>query len=69
MPTSACSRRGYLPELQPFRARLFPWLYAAARSGRVSGQHFTGRWYNVGTTDELARADDELRASGVQVRS
>ena len=55
--------------LQPLRARLFPWLYAAAQSGRVSGEHHRGRWYNVGTTEELARADAELRASSVQVRS
>ena len=55
--------------LQPLRARLFPWLYAAAKSGRVSGEHYRGRWHNVGTTEELARADAELRASSVQVRS
>jgi MurNAc alpha-1-phosphate uridylyltransferase len=46
--------------LEPVRARLFPWLYAAARAGRVTGQHFAGRWYNVGTPAELARLDAEL---------
>lgn len=47
--------------LQPVRARLFPWLYAAARAGRVTGEHFRGRWHNVGTPAELARLDAELR--------
>ena len=46
--------------LEPVRARLFPWLYAAAREGRVTGEHFAGRWYNVGTPAELARLDAEL---------
>ena len=55
--------------LQPLRARLFPWLYAAARSGRVSGEHFGGRWYNVGTTDELARGRRRAARERVQVRS
>lgn len=49
--------------LRPERARLFPWLYAAARGGRVTGERFAGRWHNVGTPDELARLDAELRAT------
>jgi MurNAc alpha-1-phosphate uridylyltransferase len=48
-------------DLQPVRARLFPWLYEAARAGRVTGEHFRGRWYNVGTPAELARLDADLR--------
>ena len=43
------------------RARLFPWLYAAARAGRVTGEHATARWFNVGTPAELERVDAELR--------
>jgi MurNAc alpha-1-phosphate uridylyltransferase len=46
------------------RARLFPWLYGAARAGRVTGEHFRGRWHNVGTPDELARLDAELGRAG-----
>jgi N-acetyl-alpha-D-muramate 1-phosphate uridylyltransferase len=46
------------------RARLFPWLYGAARAGRVTGEHFGGRWHNVGTPDELARLDAELGRAG-----
>jgi MurNAc alpha-1-phosphate uridylyltransferase len=50
--------------LAPERARLFPWLYGAARAGRVTGEHFSGRWHNVGTPDELASLDGELGRSG-----
>jgi len=44
------------------RARLFPWLYTAARAGRVTGERTTARWFNVGTPAELQRVDAELRA-------
>ncbi len=42
------------------RAPLFPWLYEAARAGRVSGEHYAGRWLTAGTPDELARLDAML---------
>jgi MurNAc alpha-1-phosphate uridylyltransferase len=47
------------------RARLFPWLYGAARAGRVSGERFSGPWYNIGTPAELARLDAELSSRGL----
>jgi MurNAc alpha-1-phosphate uridylyltransferase len=43
------------------RAKLFPWLYTAARDGRVTGELARVRWFNVGTPAELERADTELR--------
>ena len=46
--------------LSDSRAKLFPWLYGAARDGRVSGEHARMRWFNIGTADELARVDREL---------
>lgn len=49
--------------LSPVRSRLFPWLYTAARAGRVRGEHTHARWFNIGTPAELTRADAELRAS------
>jgi MurNAc alpha-1-phosphate uridylyltransferase len=49
------------------RARLFPWLYAAARAGRITGEHTRARWFNVGTPDELVRADAELRATETRI--
>lgn len=42
------------------RASLFPWLYQAARAGRVSGEAYKGRWWNAGTPDDLQRLDAEL---------
>jgi MurNAc alpha-1-phosphate uridylyltransferase len=47
--------------LAPVRARLFPWLYEAARAGRVGGELTRARWFNIGTPEELARVDAELR--------
>ncbi len=45
------------------RAPLFPWLYEAARAGRVSGELYLGRWWNAGTPDDLAQVDAELTRS------
>jgi len=50
--------------LGPGRASLFPWLYQFVEQGRVSGEHFRGRWHNVGTPAELDALDAELSASG-----
>jgi MurNAc alpha-1-phosphate uridylyltransferase len=49
--------------LPPARAKLFPWLYEAARAGRVTGEHARARWFNIGTPAELERADAELTRS------
>jgi MurNAc alpha-1-phosphate uridylyltransferase len=55
----------YRPELfdgiQPGeKARLAPLLHAAMRAGRVTGDHFSGRWEDVGTPERLASLDKEL---------
>lgn len=42
------------------RAALFPWLYEAARAGRVSGEAYSGRWWNAGTPDDLAQLDANM---------
>ena len=44
-------------------AKLAPLLRAAMTDQRVSGEHHTGRWEDVGTPDRLAALDAELRAS------
>lgn len=44
--------------------KLFPWMYAWVDAGQVSGEHFRGRWINIGTPGQLAALDAELRASG-----
>jgi MurNAc alpha-1-phosphate uridylyltransferase len=43
------------------RARLAPLLRAAMREGQVTGEHFTGRWVDVGTPQRLAALDEELQ--------
>ena len=43
------------------RAALAPLLRAAAARGRVTGERYTGRWVDVGTSERLARLDAELR--------
>jgi len=44
------------------RERLFPWMYDVVDAGRVSAEHYAGRWFNVGTPAELAALDDRLNA-------
>jgi MurNAc alpha-1-phosphate uridylyltransferase len=46
--------------LAPERARLFPWLFAAVERGRVGAQLWQGRWWNVGTPQELQRLQESL---------
>jgi MurNAc alpha-1-phosphate uridylyltransferase len=41
---------------------LAPLLRAAMAAGRVSGEHHTGRWIDVGTPERLAELDRALRA-------
>lgn len=55
----------YRPELfdgiaRGTRSALAPLLRAAAARGRVTGEHYTGRWVDVGTPERLARLDAEL---------
>jgi MurNAc alpha-1-phosphate uridylyltransferase len=35
------------------REKLFPWLFTAVTQGRVSAEHWPGRWWNVGTPQDL----------------
>ncbi len=44
-------------------AKLAPLLRSAMADQRVSGEHHTGRWEDVGTPDRLAALDAELRAT------
>jgi MurNAc alpha-1-phosphate uridylyltransferase len=43
------------------RARLFPWLYGAVQRQRVGASLWQGRWWNVGTAQELALVDRMAR--------
>jgi MurNAc alpha-1-phosphate uridylyltransferase len=51
----------------PGRKKLFPWLLRFAQAGRVGGELFDGRWYNVGTPDDLQQLDATLRAAPLRL--
>jgi len=42
------------------KAQLAPLLRDAASAGRVTGEHFQGKWIDVGTPERLAALDAEL---------
>lgn len=43
---------------------LFPWAYALADAGRISGEIFHGVWDNVGTPEQLCALDRRLQHEG-----
>ncbi len=45
--------------------KLFPWAFALADEGRMSGERFDGPWHNVGTSEQLAALDRSLAATGL----
>lgn len=47
---------------QPGRFPLAPLLRRAMVAGRVSGEHYTGIWQDIGTPERLYRLDRELRS-------
>jgi MurNAc alpha-1-phosphate uridylyltransferase len=48
------------------RKRLFPWAFELVKQERASAERFDGRWYNVGTPEDLAALDLELRRHPVR---
>lgn len=72
LPTHAAGRYTfsgigcYRPELfsgiaSMTKAKLAPLLRAAMDKGQVTGEHFSGRWEDVGTPQRLADLDKELQ--------
>ncbi len=55
----------YRPELfagaPQGRFPLAPLLRSAMQAGQVSGEHYRGRWMDIGTTERLAELDRQLR--------
>jgi MurNAc alpha-1-phosphate uridylyltransferase len=43
------------------RVRLFPWAFDLVQRQRVSAERFAGRWYNVGTPEDLTALDRDLQ--------
>lgn len=54
--------RALFAECRPGKFPLAPLLRAAIAQGSVSGEHYTGRWRDVGTPERLKELDQELRA-------
>ena len=48
----------------PGAFKLAPLLRAAMADGQVSGEHFSGRWVDVGTLERLAEVERLLQAAG-----
>lgn len=58
----ACYRPELFSGIRPGdKAALAPLLRGAMAEGRVTGEHFRGRWEDVGTPQRLAGLDAELR--------
>jgi MurNAc alpha-1-phosphate uridylyltransferase len=55
--------RALFAECRPGKFPLAPLLRAAMAQGLVSGEHYTGRWRDVGTPQRLADLDRELRGA------
>jgi MurNAc alpha-1-phosphate uridylyltransferase len=53
----------------PSRAKvpLAPLLRKAMAADRVSGEHYRGRWHDIGTAERLQALDAELRGRGIAV--
>ncbi len=59
----ACYRPELFAGIAPMtKAKLAPLLRAAMGKGQVSGEHFSGRWEDVGTPERLKQLDNELRS-------
>lgn len=55
----------FFADRQPGRFALAPLMFEWIRRGRVSGELYQGRWYNLGTPVQLTQLDAQLRAGGV----
>ena len=57
----------YRPEIIAGETRetfkLAPFLYAAARERRITGEHHRGEWTDVGTPERLAELDARIRSA------
>lgn len=56
-------RREFFSRCRPGRFPLAPLIRAAIHNEQVTGEHFRGRWYDVGTPERLTFLDNLLRAA------
>jgi N-acetyl-alpha-D-muramate 1-phosphate uridylyltransferase len=43
---------------------LFPWMFDIVATGKVTGEHYRGIWFNVGTPQQLSELDAMIRDQG-----
>jgi MurNAc alpha-1-phosphate uridylyltransferase len=58
----AVYRRDFFAGCEPGRFPLLPLLKRAIDAGRLTGELYRGRWYDLGTPERLVALDSELRA-------
>lgn len=58
--------RALFADCRPGKFPLAPLLRAAMARGQVSGEHYAGRWRDVGTPQRLDELDQELRRSSAR---
>lgn len=54
-------RPGLFADLDEGEAKLAPLLRQAMADGQVTGEHFTGQWWDIGTPERLAELDQRLQ--------
>jgi MurNAc alpha-1-phosphate uridylyltransferase len=59
-------RAEFFADRHPGRFALAPLMFEWIRQGRVSGELYRGRWYNLGTPAQLAHLDAQLRGHDPQ---
>jgi MurNAc alpha-1-phosphate uridylyltransferase len=55
-------RREFFTGCKPGKFPLLPLLRRAIEAGRLSGEVYRGRWYDIGTPERVQALDSELRA-------
>jgi MurNAc alpha-1-phosphate uridylyltransferase len=49
------------------RAKLFPPMFDHVLAGKVIGEHYHGRWFNIGTPEHLAELDGLLKGEALTI--
>lgn len=55
-------RKALFRDCSPGKFPLAPVLRAAMAAGEVTGEHYGGRWWDIGTPERLAQLDEQCRA-------
>ena len=55
-------RKALFRDCSPGKFPLAPLLRAAMAAGQVTGEHYAGRWWDIGTPERLAQLDKQCRA-------